>query len=221
MRAKNQNKSIQSTISKPIFQYTLDGKRVGVFESVQKAAEATGGSPEYIKKVADGEGLSSAKFHWSWTNRPTIDIKLVWKQKIVERRQKFGVKVTQYDMNGNRIAQFNSIQEAAIATGAGANAIRDVIKKKAGFKTAKGFYWQKGYGKAKIDLSGYDWGSESAALKLRRPVIQLTPDGKKINKFISVSEAARIIKCNPSQISNVCHGRANLCRGYKWALVKR
>jgi hypothetical protein len=58
--------------------------------------------------------------------------------------------------NGNKIAQFSSLQDAEAASGANVNAIRLVLK--GIYKSAKGYFWKSGYGEDKIDLSNYKWG---------------------------------------------------------------
>jgi NUMOD1 domain len=219
MASKNRNNNTMESVSRPVYQYTLDGKRNNVFESVLKAAKASGGSPEYIKIVADGQGLSSAKFHWSWEDRPFINLKSKREELIAERRKRYGLRLSQYDLQGKRLAKYYSVQEAALATGVSVNAIREVVKKKAHFLTAGGFYWQKGFGKVKIDLSNYKWGNQSAGEKSRRPIIQLSLDGKQLQTFKSVTEAARAMNCTAGQLSNVCNGRAKTCKGFKWRLA--
>jgi NUMOD1 domain len=218
MATKIQNRNTKGNIARPVYQYTLDGKRSNVFESVLKAAHATGGSPEYIKKVADGQGLSSAKFHWSWQDKPFINLKSKREGLIAERRKRYGLRLSQYDLQGNRLAQYFSVQEAAQATGISVNSIREVVKKKAHFLTAGGFYWQKGFGKVKIDLSNYKWGNQSAGEKSRRPIIQLSLEGKPLQTFKSVTEAAKAMNCTSGHLSNVCYGRAKTCKGFKWRL---
>ena len=77
--------------------------------------------------------------------------------ELTEQRRKrnkevFGKKVTQYSMNGKRLAMFPCIKDAAKATGIERGEISKVMRNKNNRFSAGGFYWQKGYGPAKIDL---------------------------------------------------------------------
>src|SRR5690606_30368815 len=99
-----------------------------------------------------------------------------------------GQKVTRYALGGNRIAHYPSLQEAEAASGAHINAIRLVLN--GTYKSAKGFFWKKGYGKEKIDLSGYSWGRQSMAITQSKQVKQLSLSGELIKIHQSVKEAA-------------------------------
>lgn len=54
----------------------------------------------------------------------------------------------------------------------------------------------------------------------RKPVLQFTRDGKFIKRWECISEAARQIGCNPSQINNNIAGRCKSCHGYVWRSPK-
>jgi hypothetical protein len=67
-------------------------------------------------------------------------------------KQKKGSKVTQYDENGNRIARFLTMTDAAIAVGAVSyTSISAVIRGKS--RSAFGYFWKSGWGKAKISTT--------------------------------------------------------------------
>lgn len=50
----------------------------------------------------------------------------------------------------------------------------------------------------------------------RRPILQFSKDGQFIKRWECVSEAARQINCNPSQIINNAAGRGRSCHGFVW-----
>lgn len=50
----------------------------------------------------------------------------------------------------------------------------------------------------------------------RKPILQFTLDGKFVKRWECISEAARNIGCNPSQINNVAAGRGKSCHGFLW-----
>lgn len=53
-----------------------------------------------------------------------------------------------------------------------------------------------------------------------KPILQCDLNGAVIKKWDCVSDAAREIKCNPSQIINVARGRNIVCHGYRWKYVE-
>lgn len=50
----------------------------------------------------------------------------------------------------------------------------------------------------------------------RRPILQYTLDGQFVKRWECISEAARQIGCNPSQINNNAVGRCKSCHGFIW-----
>lgn len=50
----------------------------------------------------------------------------------------------------------------------------------------------------------------------RKPVLQFTRDGVFVKRWECISEAARQMGCNPSQIINNIAGRCKSCHGYLW-----
>ena len=52
------------------------------------------------------------------------------------------------------------------------------------------------------------------------PVCQYDLDGKFVKKWPAVSDAARAMNCNPSQILNQMAGRIVTCHGYLWSYEK-
>lgn len=88
---------------KTVYQYTLDGKYLGEFFSMEEAERQTGAS--HICEVLDDNTLSAGGF--LWTSNLTDDIQY-------DRRRDPRIKaVQQYDLDGNLIAEWDSIFEAA------------------------------------------------------------------------------------------------------------
>lgn len=50
----------------------------------------------------------------------------------------------------------------------------------------------------------------------KKPVIQLDLDGNEINRFNSMTEAAKAMNCHKNNIINVCNNRSLTAAGYKW-----
>lgn len=61
------------------------------------------------------------------------------------------------------------------------------------------------------------FGKKGASNKNSKTVYQISKNGLVIKKWDCVSDAARFLNCNPSQIINVIAGRGKTCKGYFWS----
>ena len=211
---EKQRRGIIESKSKEVTQYSLEGKKIKTYSSCAAAERATSVFATVIGNRAGGKGISAGGFVWRWGNEKLVDVETVKKERQEKHRIEYGQKVTQYDFNGNKIAIFYSLQEAELATTANTNAIRLVLKGK--YKSAKGFFWKKGFGKDKIDLSQYKWGRESMGVTQSKKVKQLTLDGLFIKTYPSLKEAAADMKIKACNIVDVCKGRQKTAKGFKW-----
>lgn len=178
------------------------------------AGKATGVHAVAIGGVAAGKYITAGGFVWRWGKAKTIDIKSFREARRRELRKKHGQKVTQYNMKGRKVASYPSLLDAQIASGAHTNAIRLVLKGK--YKSAKGYFWKKGYGKENIDLSTYKWGNAAMAATQSKKVKQYTLGGKYIQSFASVKAAAKYMGVNSTTMSGACTGYQKTCGGFKW-----
>ena len=119
-----------------------------------------------------------------------------------------GREVCQLDLDGNLIATFKSIVEAAKKTHIGNRDISQVCVGKRGRKTAGGFMWCY-----KEDLQeGVPVGKHGCS----RPVLQYTLDDIFVRRFESVGDAAAAINKSHSNISRVLSGHQKTAGGFKW-----
>ena len=61
-------------------------------------------------------------------------------------------------------------------------------------------------------------GPEKANEKTRKKVLQINEDGAVIKEWESMSDAARALGLQVSNISHCCNGRIKRTGGYKWSL---
>lgn len=74
-----------------------------------------------------------------------------------------------------------------------------------------------------VSYKGFLWcykGEQPKMLKKRRPVYQYTFDGEFVNVYDNVSEAARVMYCDPSTINDCVHGHIRQAVGYLWTRDK-
>jgi hypothetical protein len=210
------------TNSKKVTQYTMEGEKIKTYPSISIAAQKIGISSTHISNRAGGTEYSAGGFIWRHGNAKKIDITPML-TSIEKRRQRnkddFGKKVTQYQIDGKRVLVFQTINDASKATGINHSQISDVINKKR--NSAGGFYWLQGYGAAVIDLSAHEYGEVLRAKRRQKPVKQYSKDGKYLQTFASVKEAALSVEVHSTTIHGALSGKQQTSGGYKWEYLKK
>jgi len=69
-------------------------------------------------------------------------------------------------------------------------------------------------------LENHEKGRRERNLTQGKRIIQLTPKGKEIKKFVSITDAFKETGIDFRQISNVLCGRAKTAHGYKFEYIK-
>lgn len=210
-------KKIVRRLQKQVSQYSPTGKRMRTYPSVADAQQTTGISSTSISGAAHGKNIRAGGYFWRWEKETKIDVKTFLATRQRENRVSLGLKVTQYTLSGERIERYPSLRDAYEATGANTSAIGLVIR---GIrKSAKGYFWKKGYGPAKIDLTGYQWGRQSAASIQSKRLAQYSLKGKYIRTFDSIKAAAAAVKVGEASLSAASRGLQHTCKGWRWKLV--
>ena len=212
----------KQTNNKEVTQYTMHGEKIKTFPSVAIASAKTNISHSHISNRARGIEFSAGGFIWRFGNAPKINIAAM--EEIVEQRRRknkeaFGKKVTQYSMDGKRIATFPTINDASLTTGINRTEISKVTSGKR--NSAGGFFWRDGYGPSKIDLSNHEFGEVLRAKRRMRPVMQYSRDGKPLQKFDGVKIAAEAVGVNSTSIIGALTGKQETSAGYKWKYLTR
>lgn len=127
--------------SKPVSQYTLEGKFVKQYCTVREAGQATGVSPQYINDAARTKGRTTASAYWRYgTPRTRIQI-LKFKQRLAHTQTIRRKKVQQLSLTGKPIRIYESVSAAAKATRqASCSNISYACQGK--YKLSKGFIWR-------------------------------------------------------------------------------
>ncbi len=206
--------------NKQVSQYTMLGKKVKTYPSVTIASQETGISQSHISNRARGTEFSAGGFIWRFGNAPSVDIKPML--KLIEQwrnrnKEAFGTKVSQYNMKGRRICVYPTINDAAKATAISKANISSVFSENR--FSAGGFYWLKGYGPGKVDLSGYEYGEVLRAKRRQRPIQKYSKDGKPLQKFDSIKEAAANAGVHTSTVIGALRNKHDTAGGYKWKYI--
>jgi len=131
-----------------VSQYDQKGRKVKTFASISDAARAIGIGHSRISHVVNELEPTAGGFFWRFGKEKTFNVREFLAKRMRGYTEKRGTKVTQYDLKGNPIAYFISLQEAGKAVKGHWTAISAVIRGKR--KTAYGYRWGKGYHNRKI-----------------------------------------------------------------------
>lgn len=124
----------QYTLYKEVVQLTKNGVFVAEYESVRKASDATKVVAQSISNCCHGDISSAGGFIWVFKSEYVQNKKYIWKNNTY-------TAVIQLTMNGEFIAQYDSIKQASIITGVGEAAIGKCCNHKS--KSSGGYIWIK------------------------------------------------------------------------------
>lgn len=118
-----------------LYQYGLAGNLVKEWNSITKAAELVGGDKTGIQHCASAKSKLKTYFGYIWTYDFLEEKEL--KHRLEDNKER---KVFQFDIHGNYIQSFTSLQKAADAVHCNSSAITLACQGKR--KTIKGFIWK-------------------------------------------------------------------------------
>lgn len=133
-------------------------------------------------------------------------------QRMVKSRNKRGCPssekpVSQYDLNGHHIRDYDSVAKASRSTGLLEEAIRGSLNPKKNNRRAGNYQWRHKTG------DKYIGEYKNNALT---PVLQFSIKGVLLAKYKSMTEASKCTNTNLSKINECCRGKRNHANNYKW-----
>lgn len=191
---------------KRIYQFTTDGKKVGVYDcGVSQLEEKLGYE---IQDCLTGKSKTAYGFVFSYS-----DV-FKYEEDKPKSHQKFVIKI---DKDGKEIERYKSVSEAGKKNGFDRH-LFSRTKTVDGITTIRGMmfvveqkeneYVPVGHKGPRPDLKG----------KGCRAVLQYTRDGEYLHTYKSIIEAAESIgfPIAKSEITNCCRGRLETARGFVW-----
>lgn len=118
--------------------------------------------------------------------------------------------VCQADKEGILIEEFGSMKEASTKTGVSLSMISATCQGK--YRMAGGFVWYH-----KKDFKGQKMRKFGTC----KTVHKFSKDGKFLQEFESVNEAAKHMKVHPGTMADACRGKQKTCKGYRWAYAPK
>lgn len=195
-----------------VSQYDLKGKKIRTYKSIKEAFQKTGIAKSSINIALAGRQLKAGNFIWRYGNGTKNiilppDYFTAWRKKLHEKRKK---KITQYDLDGNKIKIYCSISDAAAEIGISFSNISSVLHNR--IKSAKGYYFRFGTGKDKIDLSQLQHKRKA----MSKSITQYTLKGKLLKTHTSITNAAAEVGLSAPSLSAAARGITRQSAGFIW-----
>ncbi len=132
----------------------------------------------------------------------------------IKSKNPYTKQVSQYSSKGRKINTFPSIATAAKVTGIKESMILGVLKERT--NTGGGFFWAYGASKTIDTVSRRKENLEKLKLLVGRRVTQYSLTGKKIASYLTIKDAGKETKTNPSDIHAVLTDRQRSAGGFIW-----
>jgi hypothetical protein len=185
--------------ARQVSQYSGKGNFIQTFPGIAVAAKVTGVKVSNISSVLKKRSITAGGYTWSYGIKESIDVAAIRNANREHFQKIRGRKVTQYNLEGHKIASYDTIEGAAKKSNTGASEIHAVLKGKQ--RSAGGFIWREGVGKEKINVEGLLTGEKWRAFRRQKKVSQYDKEGKIIGTFPSLKDAARQVGISDSSIS--------------------
>lgn len=130
---------------------------------------------------------------------------------ILKQVEKQKMPVDQYDLQGNYIATYPSLSDAARSVGVTESSIHRCCSGMG--NTAAGYKWTY-HGEELIERVRKATGKRGAS---GVPIVQCDLEGNEVARFSSMMEAGEKTGLNRNKISECCHGGLQEYAGYKWS----
>ena len=188
---------------KAVYQYDLDGNFVAEYESIKSASRNTGAKDAHISEICHNETGTAKGYTWRFYKT----------DKIMSPTARICRKVYQYNLQGEFIAEYNSISAAANDNNMSDTAIAYCCKGIIPY--AKGYLWSY----EKVDMHPYEIKKERGIkiTETTKKVYQYNMDGDFIQEYLSIGDASLKTGFHRGGIYNVCIGKRRYAYGYIWS----
>jgi hypothetical protein len=186
------------TKGKKVFQYDLQGNLIKEWINTGQASKALKINPASILRVCKGTQKTTGGFIWKHSGNTDFS-------KNIEPKKKTSKKISQYDLNGNLIKEWGSIQQASKELNINPSGISSACRGE--LKTSSRFIWKF---VGDTDFSKNIEPNKTTAKK----VFQYNLNGNFVKEWGSMVEASKALNVSESQISRVCRGKIKTAGGF-------
>ena len=189
----------------PVLQYDANDNFIKEWPCIRDAQDTL--KIYHIGMVCKGQRKSAGGFKWKYKNDSTIFPQNDFIQDKSESPT--AVKILQYDLNGNFIREFNSVEEASEISKTNKTSIVLCMQHK--HEQANNYVWR--YKENDIPLH-IDVPTIKRAT--RAPVLMYDINKNLIKEFSSMKQASEEMGLSISRISQCVRGKTKSCGGYIW-----
>jgi plasmid maintenance system antidote protein VapI len=187
---------------KPVIQFDIMMNKINEFKSLNEASDKLNINATNIGSCCRGRTKTCGGFRFMFKEdyKPEIDYLLNFKKHINNK------EIIQFDLSFNKLEEYSSVSSAAKKLSINRSGIDDCCNGKQ--KTANGFIFMF---KITFDSNNnYIVQKKTRAKK----IAQFDQEMNKLNVFSSISEAAKQLNINDSNISSCCKGKRKTTGGY-------
>jgi hypothetical protein len=190
--------SSEKNAPRPIVKYSLDGKKLNEYDSVEQAALANDTSRDNIRKVAQQKlvQLNGSVYRFKDTPYHGEHADFSYEKP-----------VTQYDLAGKRVKTYQSVKEAGTQMDIDPNNISRCALRKS--MTGGGFVWR-------YEGDSYNGEYKNKIKNKPKEIVQYNLDGKKVAGFTSVNEAARVNGFSSAVLLDCANRKSKVAHGFVW-----
>lgn len=207
---ENTNIEHSSPVTSTILQYDLSGSFIKEFGTVEEASETTNTNRTSIVLCMQDKCKQANNYVWRYKDGEIIQNIDVGDIDYVSR-----TPVLMYNIQGEVLAEFQSIKEAAKSTGIGYSNICQCLR--GDTQSAGGYVWRyKDYTKKPLspDITNRPIPDKLFQSKVR--VLQYTLGGRFIKEHESVAEASRATNTLGSTIQKCIDGKCDRAGSFIW-----
>ena len=192
---------------KPVIQFDMLMNKINEFKSLNDASNQLNIIASNIGNCCQGRTKTSSGFRFMFKEdyNPEIDYSLNFKKHINNKQ------IIQFDLSFNKLEEYTSVSSAAKKLNINRRGIDDCCNGKQ--KTANGFIFML---KTNFEPNNkYIIQKKTTAKK----IVQFDQQMNKLNVFSSITEAAKQLNINNSNISCCCKGKRKTTGGYKFSYL--
>lgn len=196
-------------ISKPVYQYSLDGNFIKEWPSIAEIERQLGFSPANISACCQLKYGAKSRYGFQWKYASDVNDKTINIGKASLKE----TKVYQYTLEGEFVREYDSIKEAGLTFGIYPTTISDCLNKSN--KTACGFQWRSA---EYVDYKHTPIGPSQKRGYTK--IFAYNLYGEFINEFSTVKEASEALDVCVSDILKCCNFKQKKSKDYMFRYGK-
>ncbi|UCH95312.1 MAG: HNH endonuclease [Candidatus Aminicenantes bacterium] len=208
---KRKNRESDKLKGAEILQFTREGKFLRKYSSMIEAENDLGIDHNAIYGCLNGKQKTAGNFQWRYRVDPNFDDGIFDIPPVINRWTFKLQPVVQYTLEGKFVKEYSSINEAAEFFGIAATSIVLCVKRK--LRSTKNYQWRL---KKDVIKDGKIMDIEPVIEQSGKAICKFGMDGKFIQEYVSMSQAAREVGVSKENIS--CRVKRKKGGGYQWRL---